>query len=89
MKKHDKGKGSLMTNDGSMQIQKKGSKSNNFHFVGNMDSSRRIAQNVILGSKRKLSLMLMYFQSNLTEVPHNTCWIGSKCTTRVSNTRLK
>ena len=32
MKKHDKGKRSLKIDDGPMQIQKKTSKSNNFHF---------------------------------------------------------
>ena len=60
VKKHDKGKTPLKINEDSLQIQKKVSKSNNFHFVGNLDTSRRIAQSVSLGSKRKVSLMLLY-----------------------------
>ena len=43
VKKHDKGKGPLKINDGLVQIQKKASKSNNCHFMENLDTSRRIA----------------------------------------------
>jgi len=59
----------------------------NVIFVGNLDISERIFRNVRLGSKRKVSIILIRYvlSQSLTEVPHNSWWIDSGCTSHVSN----
>ena len=86
-KKHDKGKMTLKINDDSLQIQKKVSKGNTCHFCG---KSRHFQKDYPkrkswFEKKGKLNAHV-YFESNLIEVPHNTQWIDSECTTHVSNT---
>jgi len=87
MKKHDKGKRSLKINDESLQIQKKVSKGNNCQFYG---KSGHLDKNCLkhkswFEKKGELNTHV-FFESNLTEVPHNTWWIDSGCMICVSNT---
>ena len=53
MKKHDKGVGSLKINEAFVKIQKKASKKIIATFVGKVEISKRIAQNVRHSSKKK------------------------------------
>jgi len=87
MKKHDKGKRSLKINDDSLQIQKEVSKGNNCQFYGKSGHFEKdcIKHKSWFEKKDELNALIC-FESNLTEVPHNTWWIDSRCTTHVSNT---
>ena len=82
-KKHGKGKEPLKIVESSTKIQKKNDKC---HFCG---KSRHFHMNC---QKRKAWFekkdehnAYACFESNLTEVPYNTWWIDSRCTTHVSN----
>ena len=73
MKKHDKGKGSLKNNDNSLQIQKKGTKGNNCHFYGKSEHFQKDCLKRKSWFKKKDELnAIVCFESNLTEVFHNT-----------------
>jgi len=87
MKKHDKGIGPLKINDGPVQIHKKASKSNNGYFCGKSGHFQKdfLKRKSWFEKKGELNALL-YFESNLTEVPHNTWQIDSGFTTHVSNT---
>ena len=86
VKKHDKGKGPLKIKDGPVQIQKKASKNNNCHFCGKSGHFQKDCPKRKSWFEKKGELnALVCFESNLTEVPHNTWWIDSGCTTHVSN----
>jgi len=87
MKKHDKGKVSLKINDDSLQIQKKVSKDNNCQFCEKSGYFQKdfLKHKSWFEKKGELNV-LVCFESNLTEVPYNTRWIDSGCTTHVSNT---
>ena len=87
MKKHDKGKRTLKINDDSLQIQKKISKGNNCHFCGKSRHFQKdfLKRKSLFEKKGELNAHVC-FESNLTEVPHNTWWIDYGCTTHVSNT---
>ena len=87
MKKHDKGKWALKINDDSLQIQNKVSKGNSCQFYGKSRHFQKdcLKRNSWFEKKCKLNA-LVYFESNLTEVPHNKWWIDYECTTYVSNT---
>lgn len=78
MKKHDKEKGPLKINNDPLQIHKKVSKGNNFSFYGKSGHFRKDFPNRKFWFKKKGELnVLVCFESNLTEVPHNTWWIDS------------
>jgi len=82
-KKHGKDKGPLKTVESSTKIQKKNDKC---HFYGkfghfHMNCPKRKAW----FEKKGEHNAYVCFESNLTEVPHNTWWIDSGCTTHVSN----
>ena len=87
MKEHDKSKGPLKIYDDSLQIQKKASKSNNCHFYWKSTHFQKDLPKRKSWFEKKGELnAYAYFESNLTEVPHNTWWIDFGCTTHVSNT---
>ena len=87
VKKHDKGKEPLKINDDSLQIQKKVSKGNNCQFCGKSRHFQKDCLKCKSCFKKKGELNApVCFESNLTEVSHNTWWIDSGCTTHVSNT---
>ena len=73
MKKHDKGKGSLKNNDDSLQIQKKVSKGNNcqFHRKSKHFQKDYLRCQSWFEKNGELNAHVC-FESNLTEVPHNT-----------------
>ena len=72
-KKHDKGKGLLKINDGLVQIQKKASTSNNCHFCGKYGHFQKDCPKRKSWFEKKGELnVLVCFESNLTEVSHNT-----------------
>ena len=73
MKKHDKGKGSLKINDDSLQIQKKVSNDNNCQFFRKSEHFQKdfLKCKPWFEKKGKLNAHV-YFESNLTEVFHNT-----------------
>ena len=59
-------------------------------FVGNCGKSGHFQKDFLkckswFEKKRELNAHV-FFESNLTEIPHNTWWIDSGCTTHVSNT---
>jgi len=56
-KKHGKAKGPSEINESSTKIQKK---MTNVIYEGNLDIFRRTTLNIKLGSKRKVSIMLIY-----------------------------
>jgi len=87
MKKHDKGKRPLKINEDSLQIQKKVSKGNNYKFCGKYGHFQKdcLKRKSWFKNKGEPDAHVC-FESNLTEVPHNTWWIDFGCTTRVSNT---
>ena len=73
MKKHDKGKGPLKINDGLVHIQKKASKSKNCHFCGKSGHFQTDCPKCKSWFEKKGELItLLCFESNLTEVSHNT-----------------
>ena len=79
--------GPLKINDGPMKIQKKASKGNNCHFYGKSEHFQKDCLKRKSWFKKKDELnALVCFESNLTEVHHNTWWIDYGCTTHVSNT---
>jgi transposase InsO family protein len=85
-KKHGKGKGPLKIAESSVGIQKNEVKIKNCYFCGKSghfqkDCPKRKAW---FEKKGKLNAYVC-FESNLTEVPHNSWWIDSGCTTHVSN----
>ena len=87
VKNHDKGKKPLKINDGPVQIKKKASKSNNYHFCGKSRHFQKDCPKHKSWFEKKGELnALVCFESNLTKVPHNTWWIDSGCLTHVSNT---
>jgi len=86
MKKHDKGKGSLKINDDSLQIQNKVSKGNNCQFCRKSGHFQKDCLKCKFWFEKKGELNAhVCFESNLIEVPHNTWWINSGCTTHVFN----
>ena len=87
VKKHDKGNRPLMINDGPVQIQNKALKGNNCQFYGKSRHSQKDFLKRKSWFKKNGELNVhVCFESNLTEVPHNTWQIDSRCTTHVSNT---
>jgi len=87
MKKHDKGKWSLKINDHSLQIQKKVSKDNNCQFCRKFGHFQKDFLKCKSWFEKKGEFnALVCFESNITEIPHNTWWIDFGCTTHVSNT---
>ena len=86
MKKHDKGKWSLKINDHSLQIQKKVSKDNNCQFCRKFGHFQKDFLKCKSWFEKKGEFnALVCFESNITEIPHNTWWIDFGCTTYVSN----
>ena len=72
------------------QIHKKERKNDKCHFCKKV----RHYQNDCLKckawfEKKDKPYTFVCFESNLTEVPYNTWWIDSGCTTHVSNTMLR
>ena len=87
VKKNDKGKKPLKINDDLLQIQKKVSKGNDCHLCGKFGHFKKDYPKRKSWFEKKGELNAHgYFESNLTEVPHNTWWINSRCTNHVSNT---
>jgi len=73
MNKHDKGKGSLKINDDFVKIQKKASKNNNFNFCGKSGHLQKDCPKCKSWYEKKDKLnAYVCFESNLTEVSHNT-----------------
>ena len=73
VKKHDKGRGPLKINDGSMQLQKKTSKSNNCHLCGKSKHFQKDCQKRKSWFEKKCEFNVhVCFESNLTKVLHNT-----------------
>jgi len=82
-KKHGKGKGPLKIDESSTKIQKKNDKC---HFYRKSGHFQKDCIKCRAWFKRKGEHnAYICFESNLTEVPHNTWWIDSGCTTHVSN----
>jgi len=72
VKKHDKGKGPLKINDDSLQIQKNVSKGNNCHFYQKYEHFQKDYPKHKSWFEKKGDLnVVVCFESNLTEVPHN------------------
>ncbi|WVZ13110.1 hypothetical protein V8G54_017640 [Vigna mungo] len=82
-KKRVKGKGPLKIDESSTKIQKKNDKCHFCKKFGHFqkDCLKRKAW----FEKKGEHNAYVCFESNLTEVPHNTWWIDSGCTTHVSN----
>ena len=82
-KKHLKGKGPLKIDKSSAKIQKKNDKC---HFCGKSGHFEKdcIKRRAWFKKKGEYNAYVC-FESNLIEVPHNTWWINSGCTTHVSN----
>ena len=73
MKKHDKGKESLKINDDYLQIHKKISKGNNCQFCRKSGHFQKDFLKCKSWFKKKGELNThVCFESNLTEVSHNT-----------------
>ena len=82
-KKHGKGKGPLKTIESSTKIQKKNDKC---HFCKKQGHFQKdCLKRKAWFEKKGEYYARVCFESNLTEVPHNTWWIDSGCTTHVSN----
>jgi len=82
-KKHGKGKGPLKIDDSSTKIQKKNDKC---HFCGKSGHFQKdCIKHRAWFEKKGEHNAYVCSESNLTEVPHNTWWIDSGCTTHVSN----
>nr|KYP55707.1 Retrovirus-related Pol polyprotein from transposon TNT 1-94 [Cajanus cajan] len=82
-KKHGKGKGPLKIAESSTKIQKKTDKC---HFCGKSGHFQKdCPKRKAWFEKKGEHNAYVCFESNLTEVPHNTWWIDSGCTTHVSN----
>jgi len=83
IKEHRKGKGSLKIDESSTKIQKKNDKCHFYKKFGHFwkDCIKLRAWFEKKGEQNAY----IYFESNLTEVPHNTWWIDSKCMTHVFN----
>jgi len=82
-KKHGKGKGPLKIDESSTKIQKKNDKC---HFYGKSGHFQNdCIKHRAWFEKKGEHNAYVCFESNLTEVSHNTWWIDSGCTTHVSN----
>lgn len=87
-RKFGKGKQGLSKiNQSSVQIQKKEPRKDKCHFCGKSGHYQKdcLKRKAWFEKKGKFNV-LVCFESNLTEVPYNTWWIDSGCTTHVSNT---
>ena len=87
-KKHAKGKqGPFKINESSAKIHKKEHKDDKCHFCGKLGHFQKdcLKRKAWFEKKGKPSAFVC-FKSNLAEVPYNTWWIDSDCTTHVSNT---
>ena len=87
-KKTGKGKQRLSkANQSSAQILKKESSKDKCHFYGKLGHCQKDCLKRKAWFERKGEpSALVCFESNLDEVPYNTWWIDSGCTTHVSNT---
>jgi len=83
-KKHGKGKRPLKINDSSTKLQKKNDKC---HFCRKSGHFQKdcLKRKAWFENKGKHNAYYVCFESKLTEVPHNSWWIDSGCTTHVSN----
>ena len=83
-KKHGKAKGPLKINESSSKLQKKNEKC---HFGGKFGNFQKdcLKRKAWFEKKGKHNAYYVCFETNLTEVPHNSWWIDSRCTTHVSN----
>ena len=83
-KKHGKGKGPLKINDSSTKLQKKNGKC---HFCKKYGHFQKdcLKRKAWFEKKGTHNAYYVCFESNLTEVPHNSWWIDSGCATHVSN----
>jgi len=83
-KKHGKAKRPLKINDSFTKFHKKIDKC---HFYGKFEHFQKdcLKRKAWFEKKCKHNAYYVYFESNLTEVPHNSWWIDSGCTTHVSN----
>jgi len=83
-KKHGNGKEPLKINEPFTKLQKKNDKC---HFCKKSRHSQKDCLKCKAWFKKngKHNAYYVCFESNLTEVPHNSWWIDSGCTTHVSN----
>ena len=86
----DKGKGKMglsKPNKSSAKIHKKDFKNEKCHFCNKMGHFKKdCLKRKAWFEKKGKPCALVCFESNLTEVPNNTWWIDSGCTTHVTNT---
>jgi len=83
-KKHGKGKGPLKINESSTKLQKKNDKCHLCKKSGHFQKDC-LKRKAWFENKGKHNAYYVCFESNLIEVPHNSWWIDSGCTTHVSN----
>ena len=83
-KKHGKGKGPLKINESSTKLQKKNDKCHLCKKSGHFQKDF-LKRKAWFENKGKHNAYYVCFESNLTEVLHNSWWIDFGCTTHVSN----
>ena len=83
-KKHGNSKGPLKINESSTKLQKKNDKCHLCKKSGHFQKDC-LKRKAWFEKKGKHNAYYVCFESNLTEVPHNSWWIDSGCTTHVSN----